>query len=118
MVLDTNMDKCIRIGIKGKKSYTTAFLYGTPWSQARGLMFSGKKNLIFAFKREALVSLHMFFVFFPIDVLFLDSAKRVVEKAHLLPFTFYTPRHPCRYILELSFPGFSEKAKIGTVLLF
>jgi len=40
------------------------------WKQARGLMFSRKKNLIFSFKKPKLVPLHNFFVFFPITVLF------------------------------------------------
>jgi uncharacterized membrane protein (UPF0127 family) len=112
------MVKCIRIGIKGKKARTNAFLYDTLLRQGCGLMFSGKKNLLFSFKREERVDLHMFFVFFPIDVLFLNSKKQVVEKARLLPFTLYFPSKPCRYILELSFPGFSEKAKIKDTLAF
>jgi uncharacterized membrane protein (UPF0127 family) len=112
------MVKCIRIGIKGRKARTTAFLYDTILSQARGLMFSRKKNLLFSFKREDSVSLHMLFVFFPIDVLFLDSKKQVVEKARLFPFSVYFPMKRCMYLLELSFPGFSEKVKIGDFLIF
>jgi len=112
------MVKCIRIGIKGRKARTTAFLYNTILSQAKGLMFSGKKNLLFTFKREDSVSIHMFFVFFPIDVLFLNAKKQIVEKARLLPFSVYFPKKSCKYILELSFPGFSEKAKIGDFLIF
>lgn len=77
----------------------------TSLSKAKGLMFSRKKKdkgLIFAFKKERLVSLHMFFVFYPIDVLFLDNNKKVVEiKRSFKPFTFYTPRNKAKYLIEL-----------------
>jgi hypothetical protein len=73
------------------------------WSQARGLMFSKKKNLVFVFNDEKRRSLHMFFVFFPIDVLFLDKNKRIVEiKRDFKPFTFYYPKEKSKYIVELA----------------
>ena len=44
----------------------------------------------------------MFFVFYPIDVLFLDKNKIVVEiKENFKPFTFYNPKKKSKYILEL-----------------
>ena len=62
-------------------------------SKAIGLMFSKKiTNIgyVFDFNKERRVDLHMFFVFFPIDVLFLDKNKRVVEiKENLTPFSIY-----------------------------
>ena len=49
------------------------------FSKALGLMFSRKsRTLLFVFSKEKMVSLHMFFVFYPIDVLFLDKNKKVV----------------------------------------
>ena len=72
------------------------------WSQARGLMFRKKQNLIMIFPEEKKISLHMFFVFYPIDVLYLDAEKRVVEiKESFLPFTFYNPTHKAQYVLEV-----------------
>ncbi|MBW2965768.1 DUF192 domain-containing protein [Candidatus Woesearchaeota archaeon] len=72
------------------------------WSKARGLMFSRKKNLVFIFDKEKRISLHMFFVFFPIDVLFLDKDKRIVEiKRNFRPFSFYTSKNKARYVVEL-----------------
>ena len=44
----------------------------------------------------------MLFVFCPIDVLFLDKNKKVVEiKENFMPFTFYTPKNKAKYVIEL-----------------
>ena len=44
------------------------------FTQMLGLMNKlGKTNLIMIFKKERKVNLHMFFVFYPIDVLILDE---------------------------------------------
>jgi uncharacterized membrane protein (UPF0127 family) len=73
------------------------------WQKARGLMFSKRKNLIFIFSKEKRISLHMFFVFFPIDVLFLDKNKRIIEiKKKFRPFTFYTSKNKAKYVVELT----------------
>ena len=73
------------------------------WSKAKGLMFSRKKNLIFVFDNERRRGLHMFFVFFPIDVLFLDKNKKIVEiKKNLKPFTFYKSKKKAKFIVELA----------------
>ena len=75
----------------------------TPWSRARGLMFSKKRNLMFVFDKEKRIPLHMFFVFFPIDVLFLDKNKRIVEiKKNFKPFTFYKSKEKAKYVVELT----------------
>jgi len=90
------------------------------FSKALGLMFSKPKTLIFIFKREKIISLHMFFVFFPIDVLFLDKNKKIVEiKENFKPFTFYTPKNKALYIIELP-RGIIQKtkAKVGYILSF
>lgn len=73
----------------------------TSWQRFRGLMFSKQKNLLFVFDDERIRSFHMFFVFFPIDLIFLDSKKRIVEiKENFLPFTLYTPKRAFRYAVE------------------
>ena len=44
----------------------------------------------------------MFFVFYPIDVLFLDKTKIIVDiKEHFRPFTFYKSRKKAMYAVEL-----------------
>ena len=75
-----------------------------PLAKAIGLMFSKKsdKSLIFVFKKEKIVPLHMLFVFYPIDVLFLNKEKKIVEiKEHFRPFSFYSPKNKARYIIEM-----------------
>ena len=73
------------------------------FSKSSGLMFSKKnKTLIFIFKKEKINPLHMFFVLYPIDVLFLDENKIIAEiKENFKPFTFYTPKKKSKYIIEL-----------------
>lgn len=67
-------------------------------------MFKRKtdKALIFVFDREKIINLHMFFVFFPIDVLWLDKNKKVVQiKEHLKPFRIIIAKKSAKYIVEL-----------------
>ena len=72
-------------------------------AKSLGLMFALKpKTLVFIFKKEKIIQLHMLFVFYPIDVLFLNKNKVVVEtKEALMPFSFYTPKKKALYIIEL-----------------
>ena len=73
-------------------------------SQAKGLMFSlsMKQSLIFSFQEEKHNHLHMFFVPYPIDVLWLDKNKRVVQiKEQFKPFTFARNTSKSMYVLEL-----------------
>ena len=75
-----------------------------PLTKAIGLMFSKKsdKSLIFIFKKEKIVPLHMLFVFYPIDVLFLNKEKSIVEmKENFRPFSFYSPENKAKYIIEM-----------------
>jgi len=53
----------------------------------------------------------MLFVFYPIDVLFLDKNKIVVEiKENFMPFAFYTPKNKAQYVTELP-KGTIKKSK-------
>ena len=89
-------------------------------SKAAGLMFSRKKPLIFAFDEEKIVPLHMLFVFYPIDVLFLDRDKVVVEiKERLMPFAFYTPKRKSQYIIEIPVKTIKKtKTRLGDKINF
>jgi uncharacterized membrane protein (UPF0127 family) len=70
--------------------------------QAAGLRFSKQKNLIFELKQERKEMIDMFFVFYPIDVIFLDKDKKTIElKRNLRPFGIYSPKRKTKYILEL-----------------
>jgi uncharacterized membrane protein (UPF0127 family) len=60
------------------------------------------KGLVFHFGKLQSISLHMFFVFYPIDVLWLNKEKQVVQiKKRFKPFTFVARSEPSCYVLEL-----------------
>jgi len=90
-------------------------------SKSIGLIFTIKpRPLIFFFRKEKIIPLHMFFVFYPIDVLFIDKNKIVVEiKENFRPFTVYTPQKKAMYVIELSKNTVKEtKTKIGDKIEF
>ncbi len=77
----------------------------TMLAKARGLMFRkpiSDEGYVFIFGKEAKWELHMLFVFFPIDVLYIDRSRTVVDfKKKLMPFTYYIPRKAASYVIEL-----------------
>tara|TARA_Y100000310_G_scaffold331047_1_gene403917 strand:- start:1435 stop:1773 length:339 start_codon:yes stop_codon:yes gene_type:complete len=86
-----------------------------------GLMFKGKNfnPYIFIFNKEKIIPLHMWFVFFPIDVLFLDKDKKVVEIVEgLKSFGFYKPKKKAKYIIELRVGSVKDNFDIGDVVEF
>jgi uncharacterized membrane protein (UPF0127 family) len=96
----------------------------TAASQMRGLMFSRSdkgRALIMEFKEEKIVPLHMMFVFFPIDVLFLDRSRKVVEiYGGAKPFlTSIIPKRRAKYVIELPAGAIrSNRIKVGDRLAF
>ena len=71
-------------------------------------------------RRESVakMTIHMFFVFFPIAVIWLDSEKRVVDKALALPFRpYYAPQGPAQYYVE-GHPLLLERVSTGDRLEF
>jgi uncharacterized protein len=93
-------------------------------SKAKGLMFTRKKTgegLIFAFNTERRWSIHMLFVFYPIDVLWLDKNKKVVDlRQKLKPFILSAkPKKESSYIIELPAGTINKtKTKIGDKISF
>lgn len=76
------------------------------WKRFRGLMFRGKFSagdaLLFELSRPKRYGIHMFFVRFPIDLLYLDSEFTVVElRPRLKPWRTYRPKVKARYLVEL-----------------
>ena len=73
--------------------------------KAFGFMFRFKTlehALVFIFKNERRADLHMLFVFFPIDVLFLDKNRKVIDiKKDFKPFSYYAPKAKAKYVVEL-----------------
>ena len=66
------------------------------FTQGLGLTFRRKMNdfaMIFPFETPRRIGITMFFVFFPIDLLLLDSKNKVVDlKENLKPFQNYWPK--------------------------
>lgn len=101
----------------GKTVCNDAIVCSSLWKKARGLMFSRRKNLVFVFPWQSKVSLHMIGVLYPIDVVGLDSKKRVVCSARLRPLQFWRSPGEVSYIIELSKKPYVVP-KIGTQLRF
>ena len=75
----------------------------------KGLMFSGKQQikdgvcLALPFKKDSCAGVTNLFVFSHLNVVFVDSTFRVVDKTTLYPFKFhYRPAGLFRYIIESS----------------
>lgn len=89
-------------------------------SQAWGLMFKTTvtQPYIFVFNKPKRTPLHMFFVFTPIDVIYLDNKRQVIEyKKNFLPFTYYRPKSKASYIVELPKHTIANNAiKEGTAI--
>jgi len=104
-----------KIIVKNKKICHSFF------SKLIGLMFSKKKDdfaLIFQFDDMKERHLHMFFVYFAIDVLFLDANKKIIEKKeNFKPFTLYSSKTKANYVIELPL-GKGKLAKRGDILEF
>jgi len=66
-------------------------------------MFSKKKNLLFIFDTSSNVELHMLFVFFGVDAVFLNECWEILEIKHMKPFRpYYRSKHNVKYVLELT----------------
>ena len=87
-------------------------------------MFSKKienKGLIFYLNKEKVINLHMFFVFFSIDIIWLDSEKRVIQlKENARPFTpLIKAKYKAKYILELPVKTIkNSNTKINDIVSF
>ncbi len=106
--------------IKNKITIKNVKIVKSTLKQAVGLMFSKQKNVVFEFKKEKKELIHMFFVFYPIDLIFLNKNKKIVElKQNLKPFTFYKSKNKAKYILELKNNTIrNDKIKINDKISF
>ncbi len=87
-----------------------------------GLMFSKPQQaaLVLKFQEEVKISLHMMFVFYPIDVIFANSRKEIVDiKEGFRPFDTYASRRNAKYAIELPAGTVREtKTKVGHKIEF
>lgn len=76
------------------------------WKRFRGLMlrknFEKGDALLFKFPEERKFGIHTFFLFFYIDLIYLDEDLKVLEiKKDLPPFRFYNPEKKAHKLVEL-----------------
>lgn len=90
----------------------------------RGLQFRRRlrlgEALILVKERDSITStsIHMFFVFFPIAAVWIDSAGKVTHTQLAKPWRpYYASPKPARYVLETS-PDFLERIQVGDEVEF
>jgi uncharacterized protein len=80
----------------------TIFQYNTFLKRFKGLMFKIKPIVDKAIILSPCNSIHMFFMFFPIDVVFLDDQNKILYlKEHVKPWTVIFPIKNAKSALEL-----------------
>jgi len=103
----------------------------SPWKKTRGLMFrrelASDSGLFMVFERERKHEIWMFGMRFPIDIIFINSDRMVVDIRHSVkpiggdPKTWriYKPKQKCKYVLEVN-AGLASKTgtEIGDTLSF
>ncbi len=109
---------------KKKVIVSNVVVYRNPVLRSMGLRFSRpikNKALVLVSPNESVVnsSIDMFFVFFPIDVLWLNSRYEVVDiKENVRPFSPpIKPRAAARFVVELPI-GHVREVKIGDKVIF
>lgn len=97
------------------------------FSMGFGLMLRSKNSVkdkawIFVFSRTGRLSLSIttHFMLFPIDIIFLDSKKKIIDvKENLKPWKCYVPKADSQYVIELEQGTVKKtKTKIGDILKF
>jgi hypothetical protein len=103
----------------GKVLASKVELADTFWRRFRGLMFRRKfprgSAMLFKLPKPGRYGIHMFFVKFPIDLIYLDSRFVVVAlRARLKPWRTHKPKAVANYLIELPAGTISRsKVKIG-----
>ena len=46
-------------------------------------------------------AIHMFFMKFPLDIIFVDEDKKIVDMVSIEPWKTYTPKAPAKYVIEM-----------------
>lgn len=94
------------------------------WSRFRGLQLvrslPENEGLLFITGSESRTntSIHMFFMFFAIAVIWLDSTGKVVDTCLAKPWRpAYAPRSPAQYFIEAN-TSLLNHVKVGDVLRF
>jgi len=96
--------------IKLKNSIVEADIADNFWKRLIGLSFSKKKNMLFTMSYEEKWPFWMFGVSYPLNLIFLDKNKKVVDIKRAEPLSLnlrtwrtYIPKSPCKYVFETPF---------------
>lgn len=94
------------------------------WCHFKGLMFNfdlpDNAGLIFVRNKPSITAatIHMFFCFFPIGVVWVDETLKVVDTALAKPWRpYYAPKAAAQYYIEAR-PAILERVAIGDQLRF
>lgn len=100
-------------------------------AKAKGLMFrrsmKEKEGFLMEFQKETKPKIWMLFMRFPIDIIFINKQKKVVDiKTNALPLTknpktwkLYQPKEKCKWVLEIkSNSAKKTKTEVGDQLAF
>ena len=96
------------------------------WEISRGLMFSTKKKvkkgicLVMPTDKDVQfgASVTMLFCFQKLEILFINTKFKVVDKRVLKPWLpNYTPKQPCKFVVEATVGSFRD-VKIGDKITF
>ena len=93
------------------------------FSQMLGLMFrksiSKEFAMIFMLKKPMTLGVHMLFMHFPIDTIFLDEEKKIIGIETLRPWVGHKRMEGVKYLIEIN-KGITEQfgLKIGDMISF
>lgn len=96
----------MEIKCKGNVIIDNAKLVVNEFKQSMGLRFfrplKDNEALVFVLSKPRKAMVDMLFVFYKIDILWLDSDKRIIHmQKNALPFCFYVPKNKSKYIIEM-----------------
>jgi len=89
--------------ILNKFNITNIEICDTFWKKFRGSMFSKPKDLVFVLNVESRLNaiIHTFFVFYAIDVYWLDKKFKIIDKRiNLRPFRIAVPKKKQNILLN------------------
>lgn len=106
MSKNLNSGSILIINKSKKTTVGYADLADSFFSRFRGLMLKGslKRGMVLKLPKgrsRRASGIHMFFMRIPLDIIFLDEEKKVVDQVNLKPWQTYTPKKPARYVVEL-----------------
>ena len=92
------------------------------WGRFKGLMISPKKDIILEARHQGIAetTIHMAFMLYPIDVIWVNEDMEVVDiKKDVKPsmWKMHKPKKPARYIIELGM-GNTQDTTVGDSIIF